>query len=178
MLLRTNSVTFDTIFPYPYSPRRFRGPFFGLIALGAILVLFRLSDLHVSISNDWLVLFQDLLKPDGGWLPPRFFDWHELEKQLPQLDLDLPYPQGREGRYIRFSNHVWGAFRPLGIRPCHETQLKPFNKRPRMGKHHARVNVECTPRISYKTNVRVVLLRWFRRLLIFSCTLTIFGGLL
>ena len=108
-------MTFDTIFPYPSSPRRFRGPFFGLIALGAILVLFRLSDFHVSIPDDWLVRFQDLLKPEGGWYPPRFLEWHEQEKQLAQLDPDLPYPQGREGRYIRFSNHVWGALAQLVV---------------------------------------------------------------
>ena len=41
---------------------------------------------------------------------PRFYGWHDREKQLPQNDPDLPYPQGREGRYIRFSNQVWGAF--------------------------------------------------------------------
>jgi hypothetical protein len=53
---------------------------------------------------------KDLPKPEGGRLPPRFYEWHDREKQLPQHDPDLPYPQGREGRYIRFSNQVWGTF--------------------------------------------------------------------
>lgn len=96
--------------PRPFLPRRFRGPLLGLvIVLGAIVLLFRLRHLPNSIPEDLRVFLQDLLQPEG-WYPPRFLEWHDREKQLPQLDPNLPYPQGREGRYIRFSNHVWGAF--------------------------------------------------------------------
>ena len=45
------------------------------------------------------------------WTPPRFYERHDLEKSLPQHDLNLPYPQGREGRYMRFTvtNQVFCA---------------------------------------------------------------------
>ncbi|KAI0246304.1 hypothetical protein BJV78DRAFT_1364921 [Lactifluus subvellereus] len=94
--------------PRSFLPRRFRGPLFGLVVFGAIALLFRLSRFPNSIPDDLRVFLQDLLKPEGGWYPPRFCEWHDREKQLPQHDPDLPYPQGREGRYIRFSNQIWG----------------------------------------------------------------------
>jgi hypothetical protein len=114
MLLRSSPVTADPIFPRPFLPRRFRVPFFGLLVLGAIVVLFRLNHLSSYTPNDLFIVFKDLLKPEEGWYPPRFCEWHDQEKRLPQHDLDLPYPQGREGRYLRFSNHVWGAFPQSG----------------------------------------------------------------
>ncbi|KAI0245909.1 hypothetical protein BJV78DRAFT_229049 [Lactifluus subvellereus] len=174
-------------------PRRIRSPFFGLVVLGAIALLFRLrhsSDLsqdrlpvsvdqnnnlplghndlpvshsdvfpshndlplgygtpvthdyndlpltynvplsHADLPNDTSVgqndtsvgqndtsVSQTDLPVSSQVLPnpeeedthtPRFYEWHDREKQLPQNDPDLPYPQGREGRYIRFSNQVWG----------------------------------------------------------------------
>ncbi|KAI0288655.1 hypothetical protein BC826DRAFT_915561 [Russula brevipes] len=46
--------------------------------------------------------------PEGGTNPPRFYEWYEREKKLPQNNPDLPYPQGREGRYIRFANQIRG----------------------------------------------------------------------
>jgi hypothetical protein len=122
MLLRSNPVTVDPFRPLPFLPRRFRGSFLVLFVFGAIALLFRLNHLSSSIQNDLLIVLQDLLQPEG-WYPPRFYEWHDREKQLPQHDLDLPYPQGREGRYIRFSNHVWGAFRSRR-QVGHGTQLK------------------------------------------------------
>jgi hypothetical protein len=36
----------------------------------------------------------------------------ELERQLPQHDLQLPFPEGGQGRFVRFSNQLrqvgWG----------------------------------------------------------------------
>ncbi|KAI0289291.1 hypothetical protein BC826DRAFT_1032735 [Russula brevipes] len=46
--------------------------------------------------------------PEGGSNPPRFYEWHDREKRLPQHNPDLPYPQGRDGRYIRFANQLNG----------------------------------------------------------------------
>jgi hypothetical protein len=51
---------------------------------------------------------RDLPLSEPGPNPPRFYEWHEREKQLPQHNPDLPYPQGRQGRYIRFSNQIFG----------------------------------------------------------------------
>ncbi|THH18168.1 hypothetical protein EW146_g2770 [Bondarzewia mesenterica] len=39
-------------------------------------------------------------------LPPNYYDWYEREKQLPQHDVSLPYPQGREGKYLWIANHI------------------------------------------------------------------------
>ncbi|KAH9966164.1 hypothetical protein BGW80DRAFT_1230443 [Lactifluus volemus] len=91
--------------PRPFIPRRLRSSFFGLVILGTIALLFHLDS---SSQNELLVFLKDLPKPESGKNPPRFYEWHDREKRLPQHDPDLPYPQGREGRYIRFSNHVWG----------------------------------------------------------------------
>lgn len=96
--------------PRPFLSRRFRGPLFCLVVLVAISILFHLGHFFNSIPDDMLILLQDLLTPEGGWYPPRFLKWHDREKRLPQHDLDLPYPQGRKGRYVRFSNQVCCTF--------------------------------------------------------------------
>ncbi|KZV76430.1 hypothetical protein PENSPDRAFT_622757 [Peniophora sp. CONT] len=45
-------------------------------------------------------------------IPPNYYEWHEREKALPQNNPDLPPPQGRQGRYIHYQNHIthvgWG----------------------------------------------------------------------
>jgi hypothetical protein len=97
----------------PFLPRRFRSPILALVILISIALVFRINRLSSSRQDDsdLLVFLGDLPKPERGKKPPRFYEWHHKEKQLPQHNPHLPYPQGSEGRYIRFSNHVWGAFR-------------------------------------------------------------------
>ena len=41
-------------------------------------------------------------------IPPAFDDIREFERRLPQHDLALPSPEGREGMYLRFPDHLWG----------------------------------------------------------------------
>ena len=41
--------------------------------------------------------------------PPNYYAWHEREKAMPQNNPDLPPPQGKHGRYLRFSNHLTSA---------------------------------------------------------------------
>jgi hypothetical protein len=144
--------------PISFLSRRLRGPFLGLVSLGALAALTLLLNLHYPssyISND-LFFLQDLpiaLKPEVDWYPPRFYEWHDKEKQLPQHDPDLPYPQGREGRYVRFSNQVWGALSTvLQLSRLHD-QAKTYI-RPRMGQRDAGIAVECPPCIRCQTNVR------------------------
>ena len=38
--------------------------------------------------------------------PPKYERLYEWEKNLPQHNLDLPYPEGRTGRYVKFSNQI------------------------------------------------------------------------
>jgi hypothetical protein len=59
-----------------------------------------------STSEDLIVFLDGLPQPEGGGHPPRFYERHDREKSLPLHDLNLPYPQGREGRYIRFTNQI------------------------------------------------------------------------
>jgi hypothetical protein len=57
-----------------------------------------------SDDSDILVHLQGLPEPEVDDGPPRFYSWHYREERLPQNDPDLPFPQGREGRYIYFAN--------------------------------------------------------------------------
>ncbi|OCH92998.1 hypothetical protein OBBRIDRAFT_790721 [Obba rivulosa] len=45
-------------------------------------------------------------------LPPLYEAWHARELALPQHNVDLPFPEGRDGRYLWMPNHVhasgWG----------------------------------------------------------------------
>lgn len=43
-------------------------------------------------------------------LPPLYKEYSASEEQLPQHNLDLPFPEGRHAKYIWFSNHVRGAY--------------------------------------------------------------------
>jgi hypothetical protein len=38
--------------------------------------------------------------------PPKYEGLHKWEANLPQHDLDLPFPEGRTGRYVKFSNQI------------------------------------------------------------------------
>lgn len=91
-------------------PRRARGSFLVFLLLALALYYLHTIDIASnSVPDDLLPFLQDLPPSEGGSHPPRFYQWHEREKLLPQHDPDLPYPQGREGRYIRFSNQIFGA---------------------------------------------------------------------
>ena len=44
------------------------------------------------------------LKPDTNWgSPPSWDTLREWELNLPQHNLDLPFPEGKNGRFIKFS---------------------------------------------------------------------------
>jgi|SRR5882762_9960533 hypothetical protein len=42
--------------------------------------------------------------------PPLYEKYHKYEANLPQHNLDLPYPEGRDAKFFWASNHVTGAF--------------------------------------------------------------------
>jgi hypothetical protein len=98
-------------------PRRLRVSFFIALVFVATFVLFyrrrRATTSTTSLSlpqatDDINILdyLQGLPEPEDGSDPPRFYGWHDREKLLPQLDPDLPFPQGRDGRYIYFANQA------------------------------------------------------------------------
>ncbi|KAF9506719.1 hypothetical protein BS47DRAFT_1367182 [Hydnum rufescens UP504] len=41
-------------------------------------------------------------------LPPLYPDLQDEERRLPQHNLDLPYPEGRSAKMLRFGNQIWG----------------------------------------------------------------------
>lgn len=44
----------------------------------------------------------------GAERPPLYERFHVTELALPQHNLDLPYPEGRSGKYLRFVKHSTG----------------------------------------------------------------------
>ncbi|KDQ16717.1 hypothetical protein BOTBODRAFT_106532 [Botryobasidium botryosum FD-172 SS1] len=42
-------------------------------------------------------------------LPPLYGELKDIESKLPQHNLSLPFPEGRDGRYVRFENQMWGT---------------------------------------------------------------------
>lgn len=54
---------------------------------------------------------EETIRYGGGKLtedPPGYESVWEFERTLPQHDLDLPFPEGRTGRYLRFENQIYG----------------------------------------------------------------------
>jgi len=135
----------STVFrPSSILPRSLR---FGLLFLATIAFFFHYNYNYSLTSTpddpDYLLSFlHDLPKPENGTNPPRFYEWHDREKRLPQHDLNLPYPQGREGRYIRFTNQVWGTsffFAAAAQQQSHHLSDRPIvERRRRLGQCHAR----------------------------------------
>jgi hypothetical protein len=40
--------------------------------------------------------------------PPNWDKLYKWEDDLPQHNVDLPFPEGNEGRYVYFANHIHG----------------------------------------------------------------------
>lgn len=49
--------------------------------------------------------------------PPLYTNYHRYELQLPQNNLDLPYPEGKHGRYVWVANHA------VGVSVCNRASL-------------------------------------------------------
>jgi hypothetical protein len=79
-----------TLPPWRYRPQRMgvAGPTIFLLAL---LTLGAITFFHTSTSE------------------PRFAQLRALERGLPQHNLALPFPEGTQGRYLRFSNQARGT---------------------------------------------------------------------
>ena len=71
---------------------------------------------HLQLTRDWSPFAQspqpyntsspvvDLTgSPD---YPPDYAEWHKIEEALPQHNQNLSFPEGKEGRYVYFSEHV------------------------------------------------------------------------
>lgn len=78
----------------------------------------------VQAARDWSPFAQrppQNGKPPAGSLadfpdyPPDYAGWHEIEEALPQHNENLTFPEGREGRYVYFSEHVKSTFILISI---------------------------------------------------------------
>jgi hypothetical protein len=89
-----------------FHSRRLRNPFYLLLFLALLVLLYLLLYASPRAHSDEDILFylRGLPKPERGPNPPLFYEWHDREKRLPQHNPDLPYPQGRQGRYLRFAS--------------------------------------------------------------------------
>ncbi|KAF9651931.1 hypothetical protein BDM02DRAFT_3110067 [Thelephora ganbajun] len=73
----------------------------------------------IIVSLTFLGLYSLLEFQNGGWvptnlpwqerLPPLYPEYRLRELALPQHNLDLPYPEGRNGKYLWISEHVQAA---------------------------------------------------------------------
>ena len=102
--------------PYP-SSNRFRRHPRRCLAIFAVVALLFLFFLRSSRTED---------APEPVWLPPpplsgqpsnlpTYYEWYEKEKAMPQHEITLSYPQGREGRYLWIANHVVGTYIPVAF---------------------------------------------------------------
>jgi len=46
---------------------------------------------------------------DSPDYPPEYAEWHKIEEALPQHNQNLSFPEGKDGRYVYFSEHVKSA---------------------------------------------------------------------
>lgn len=55
---------------------------------------------------------------DSPNYPPDYAEWHEIEEALPQHNENLTFPEGKEGRYVYFSEHVKSKFILIQFPTC------------------------------------------------------------
>ncbi|KAJ7145044.1 hypothetical protein C8R46DRAFT_1045777 [Mycena filopes] len=65
------------------------------------------GDLGSSVKASEEIKQKELKLPG----PPRFAALRAWEENMPQHNLDLPFPEGKTGRYVKFSNqmNLWGG---------------------------------------------------------------------
>ena len=68
-----------------------------------LIILFAFSTFRFRWSSQAVAPTQPIIFP-----PPTYSSVYDLERNLPQHNLDLPYPEGRTGRYVKFSNQIAG----------------------------------------------------------------------
>ncbi len=80
------------------------------ILLGSLALFFIFASLHPT-SRDYISKSYYGLTTSGASAalktsPPTYERLREYEKNLPQHNLDLPFPEGRTGRYVKFTNQI------------------------------------------------------------------------
>lgn len=97
-------------------PRRYlKFGFYLLCVFGALTTLSFFSGLgwdDIHAAGNWSPFVQEPPLPNlssSPEYPPNYTEWHEIEEALPQHNRNLSFPEGKEGRYVYFSEHVKSA---------------------------------------------------------------------
>lgn len=71
-----------------------------------IFVFLLIYGLNIDVLRKFTTFYAaSLMAPySDSSRPPEYTNIREWEKNLPQHNIDLPYPEGRSGRYVLFSN--------------------------------------------------------------------------
>lgn len=109
--------SFHSLFKFKISgaPKLIR-PTHVFLAIGIISLISTGILLHQFAYNDtpWFFNFKpspfNKVNIDDESLlsaPLTFEDIRSYERNLPQHNLSLPFPEGKNGRFVRFSNEIW-----------------------------------------------------------------------
>lgn len=96
-------------------PRRITRLFVSILITLAFLGLYSLLDFETGRWTPSNLPWQTRL-------PPLYPEYRRRELALPQHNLDLPYPEGRNGKYLWISEHVRGMCH-IARAPCFLPQL-------------------------------------------------------
>lgn len=88
-------------FPFRWMTRRVTR---AIVIILVSLALFACFRAFVSLSEP----SSDEDHAPDPLFPPLYSKYHQDELAYPQHNPDLPYPEGREGKYIWMANHVHG----------------------------------------------------------------------
>ena len=79
-----------------------------VILLLVTLWVFVLLSPRQPPTQDWTQL-REAEDNSRTRLPPLYESYHDYERHLPQHNLSLPYPEGRDAKFFWAANHVHGA---------------------------------------------------------------------
>lgn len=80
-----------------------------LVWVGIVIIVFWVTNQHhESIGDHFKSITEGKPELTAGKSqgPPTYETLKKWEDDLPQHDLDAPFPEGRTGRYIKFSNQI------------------------------------------------------------------------
>lgn len=119
----------------------------GLVSILVLLFMFKV-DGPVNESEEFVLLPQAVEVPGK---PPLYRQYHEYEEQLPQHNPNLPFPDGKNAKFLWIANHAHckSAFYTCTVCSGSSQQCSIW-----MGERHARAHLERSSCIFFTTSVR------------------------